>query len=341
MTVQAGKTVAEFIAGVRAYRGAGRTPRRARGRVVWREGATCLRALGYSSTITPGKAILLVPSLINRAHILDLTDERSLCRWLTASGFHPFVLDWGAPGVDERAFGADAYILRRLEPALAQVAALGGGSAHIGGYCMGGLFATALAARNPGTCASLSLIATPWDFHAYDAAAIAMVKAARPIIEILTENGAPLGVDSIQTLFSLLDPFLTVAKFRRFNAMPKASAQRDTFIQLEDWLGDGVPLSAPLARQALFDWFGANTPGKGTWTIGGRAVRPERLTLPVFGAISGKDHIVPAPSAGALIAKIRGAHRLDVDAGHIGMVVGGRARKVFYEPWARWLGALG
>ena len=51
-----------------------------------------------------GPPTLFVPSLVNRAYILDLSQRRSLLRWLSDRGVHPYLLDWGTPGADEKAF---------------------------------------------------------------------------------------------------------------------------------------------------------------------------------------------------------------------------------------------
>ena len=60
-------------------------------------------ARGCSTTARPGGAPLLaVPSLINRAYVLDLAPGRSLLRYLAAQGLRPLLVDWGAPG-DARA----------------------------------------------------------------------------------------------------------------------------------------------------------------------------------------------------------------------------------------------
>jgi len=50
-----------------------------------------------------------------------------------------------------------------------------------------------------------------------------------------------------------------------------------------------------------------------------------------------KDHIVPPGSAAALAEAIPGAVSKSLGAGHIGMVAGGRARSMLYEPLSRWL----
>ena len=42
------------------------------------------------------------------------------------------------------------------------------------------------------------------------------------------------------------------------------------FVVLEDWLNDGVPLAAPVAREVLSGWYGANTPAAGAWRLARR-----------------------------------------------------------------------
>ena len=59
----------------------------------------------------------MVPSLINRAYILDLAPETSLLRYLAAAGMRPLLVDWGSPGAVERGFGLTEYIAGRLEAA--------------------------------------------------------------------------------------------------------------------------------------------------------------------------------------------------------------------------------
>ena len=57
------------------------------------------------------------------------------------------------------------------------------------------------------------------------------------------------------------------------------------FVALEDWLNDGVPLPAPVARQCLAGWYGRNEPGRLAWRIavasapGDPARRARPLTL--------------------------------------------------------------
>ncbi len=91
---------------------------------VWREGNTRLLDFGATSRLARRKgarAVLVVPSLINRWEVLDLTPEKSLLRAMAAQGLRPYLVDWGTPSAEERRFDLTAYIAR-LDRALGFVA---------------------------------------------------------------------------------------------------------------------------------------------------------------------------------------------------------------------------
>jgi polyhydroxyalkanoate synthase len=110
---------------------------------------------------------------------------------------------------------------------------------------------------------------------------------------------------------------------------------------MEDWLADGVPLSAPVARETLGGWYGGNTPATGRWRVAGLAVDPAGLTAPSFCAIPARDRLVPPESARALAALLPGATVEAPAAGHIGMIAGTHAETALWEPFAQWLQGLG
>lgn len=308
--------------------------------VLWQDGTT--RLLAYRSDKPKrgerrGPPLLVVPSLINRAYILDLAEETSLLRWLAARGQDCFLVDWGAPGEIERGFSLTDYIAGRLETALDQVATETGQAPVVAGYCMGGLLALALALRRQDDLSGLVLMATPWDFHAGDAAASQMLStalvASAPLLELLGE----MPVDLIQALFTGLDPLTAPRKFLAFGRFPEDGPKARRFVALEDWLNDGVPLAAPVARECLGGWYGDNSPAKGRWRIAGRPVDPSALRLPTLCLVPGQDRIVPPPSALPLGEAIPGAEIERPSLGHIGMVVGGRAPQTVWEPLLTWV----
>ena len=290
--------------------------------MVWAEGGSRLLDFGGS-----GPAVLFVPSLVNRATVLDLAPGRSMMRHFAQAGGRTLLLDWGWPGALERGFTLTDYIAGRLERALLAC----GGPVVLVGYCMGGLLAVAAALRRPELVRGLGLLATPWDFHAGDAGAAKMTELLGLLEPAMAISGT-LPVDALQTLFALMDPEGIAAKYRGFGRIDQGSARAAMFVALEDWLNDGVPLAAPVARECLGGWYGGNTPARGAWSVAGLAVEPGRLAMPCFVAVPGRDRIVPPESARPLAELIPGAILHAPTAGHVGMVAGARAEAALWRP---------
>jgi poly[(R)-3-hydroxyalkanoate] polymerase subunit PhaC len=315
--------------------------------VIWQEGSSRLLDYGALPEVDeagPAKApprptVLVVPSLINRAYVLDLTAERSLLRWLARQGLRPLLVDWGSPGAEERGFTLTDYIAGRLERALDAALEPGAAAPLVLGYCMGGLLALGLALRRQQELSGLVLLATPWDFHAENAPHSRLAAACLPLLSPLLETAGEMPVDLLQALFASLDPQLVVRKFIAFGRLDPASDKARNFVALEDWLNDGVPLAAPVARECLGRWYGDNATAKGQWRLAGKAVDPGALKLPTLAVIPAQDRIVPPASACALAEAIPGAEQLRPATGHIGMVVSGQAEKTIWQPLLTWIRA--
>ena len=325
-----------YLAGLEAYR---RHPYRRSGKappVLWREGTT--RLLDYAGD-TAGPVILDVPSLINRFYVLDLLPERSFLRYLAGRGLRPLVVDWGAPGREERGFDLTGYIAGRLESAFEAAVRIAGTPIGIAGYCMGGLFALALALRRPDQTACLAVLATPWDFHAERAHPARFFGLLADCLPLLCDDQGALPVEVIQSLFFMLDPFSAERKFTRFAALDPNGDTARAFVALEDWVNDGVSLAAAVARDCARSWYGDNEPARGLWQIGGETVDPKYLRSPALVVVPDRDRIVPPSSAEPLAAALGGATVLRPPLGHVGMMSGARAPAMLWAAIADWLRA--
>ena len=304
--------------------------------VLWQEGST--RLLDYAPDAGPNAtAILVVPSLVNRYYVLDLQEDRSLLRWLAAEGFRPLVIDWDAPGAAEQGFTLTDYVAGRLEGALDAVRGASAGPPLVIGYCMGGLLALALAQRRQRDLAGLVLMATPWDFHAEQEEVSRFAGMQAAFLQPLLQGLGFMPTDMVQSYFALLDPLSVLKKFMAFGRLDPASEKAGRFVALEDWLNDGVPLSAPVALECLMGWYGANETAQGLWRIAGRPVVPSEIALPALALIPGQDRIVPPASALALADALPTCEVRQPALGHIGMVVAGGAKQELWSPLAAWL----
>ena len=329
---EAATRIGRFLAGIEGYRAHPYRRRLVDPPVLWQSGTTQVLAFGGEAS---GAPVLLVPSLINRAYVLDLTAQRSFARYLRERGLRPYLLDWGAPGAEEREFGLDDYILGRLEPALEAVRRDAGQPVALAGYCMGGTMVLPLAARSD--MAALVLLATPWEFWADGRHQARLIAAHLPGLTALIEGLEQLPPDALQAMFAALDPLLAARKFSAFAALPPASAAARNFVALEDWLNDAVPLTGPVARACLEDWYGANAPANGAWRVGGEAVRPERVTCPALNVVPARDRIVPPASAEALSTALPHVETWRPPLGHIGMMASPRAKRLLWRRLAAWI----
>jgi polyhydroxyalkanoate synthase len=307
------------LEGLRKYQEAERPPTQPPMPIVASRLGASLRDYGGT-----GPPVLFVPSLINPATVLDLSPERSLLRWLATRGSRVLLLDWGWPDKERSALGIGGHIEQILLPLMREIDE----PTALVGYCLGGTMAVAAAQLAPAR--SLVTIAAPWHFSAFP-------KAARANLAHLWAQWRPaaamLGVlpmEALQSAFWSLDPARTIAKFEAF--ADATGAEAEAFITLEDWANDGPPLARAAAQELFENLFAADLTGRCKWRVAGTVIDPEAIDAPMYHVVSTTDRIVPDASA---IRSEWGCYPLA--QGHVGMVVGSRAREVLWEPLAQWL----
>ncbi len=297
---------------------------------IWANGSCSLldynsHNLGYcNNNDETTKPVLFIPSLINRAYILDLMQNQSMLRWLSKSGLHPYLLDWGEMGKDEIGLGLEGYIMRLCQ-AFDHIYQIHKKPIAIAGYCMGGLLALALGILRQDNISKLALMATPWDFHKPNSHNGKILANYANLNKNQLENDGYLATDILQSLFMTLDPILSLKKFSKFAKYDMDSPKARHFIAIEDWLNDGVPLEAKTTNQCLTSWYGDNQPFNNQWQINGRIIAPEYFNKPTLAIIPSGDRIIPIESASALSDRLKNVKVINPPFGHIGMITGNGA----------------
>jgi polyhydroxyalkanoate synthase len=275
----------------------------------------------------PGRPALFVPSLVNGADVLDLMPERSLLRWLAGNGVRPLLLDWGHPRKEDATLSIDEHVTERLLPLMEAL----GEPVQLVGYCLGGTMTMAAAQLAP--CSRLALIATPWHYSGLDATRRQGLGALWKTIEPFAASAGLIPMDVLQPGFWELNGERSVTKFEGFGAQDQSRPEAAMFVALEDWANGGPALTAAAAEQLLERFCHQDETGSGGWRIDGQQISPDRLSLPVLNIGASQDRLVPATAMAPL------GERRVLDGGHVGIIVGSRARVSLWEPLRSWLAA--
>lgn len=276
-----------------------------------------------------GPPVILVPSLINPSSILDLAPDQSLLAFLGEAGFRALLLDWGSPDRGESPLDIAGHVEQYLLPLIEAV----GEPVHLVGYCLGGTMAIGAAAVAGPRIRSLSLLATPWHFSGYPDQAREALTSLRNATQRDTAQLGLLPVEVLQTAFWSIDPDRTVEKFAALAQYSDDAERLARFVALEDWANDGAPLTAAAGNDLFKLFVTDDLPGQGRWHVGGQAVDPQQLPCPMFQITAAADRIAPAETA------VRGIETRASPAGHVGMIVGSKARAHCHSALLNWLKA--
>src|SRR4051794_8470038 len=110
--------------------------------------------------------LLLVFAIMNRPHVLDLRPGHSFAEYMVRHGYDLYLLDWGAPGPEDRNVKFDDYVLEYLPRVIRKMKSVSGSRVfNMLSWCLGALISTLYASLRPGDgLQSLVLLTAPLDF---------------------------------------------------------------------------------------------------------------------------------------------------------------------------------
>jgi polyhydroxyalkanoate synthase len=278
--------------------------------------------------------ILCIPSLVNKHYILDLKADASFIEHLNALGFDCLLIKWPIPSEQDATKNLADYVIILLELLQAHWDRINRPLIGLG-YCMGGIIALALAQLFP-MVKGLALLATPWDYQHYP-----LAHFSTPQQTLLTEwiDEAPLfSSEALQMLLYFAHPYRLYQRFSRF-ANETNEEVIASFVALEHWANDGIPITRAIARESLLEWPQQNPFMQQQWKVAGERITPQRLTIPTLIAIPMQDHIVPATVSEPLAASLPHATLIRPQAGHVGMIAGLK-RHSLWQPLGEWLSSF-
>jgi polyhydroxyalkanoate synthase len=290
---------------------------------------------------TYAQPLLLCYALINRAYILDLQPDKSVAARYLAQGFDVYLIDWGVPTAADHVLRLEDYVCQFLKRAVEHI--LGAhrrDDLHLLGYCMGGTMATLLAALHPELVSSLTLLAAPIDFEGRESLLQIWADRRHFDVDAFVDAHGNCPAWFLQSCFLYMKPIQNLLEkniaFYEQMDDPRAVS---SYFAMERWINDNIPVAGETFREFVKKLYQGNELVRGQLHLGGRRADLGRIRCPLLLLTARNDNLV-APSSTEGIRPHVGSRDIEsmmIDAGHVGLIVGGRAQKTIWPQATRWL----
>ncbi len=289
--------------------------------------------------------LLLVFAIMNRPHVLDLRPGHSFVEYMLRRGYDLYLLDWGAPGPEDRNLTFDDYTLEYLPRVVRKVKALSGVEQfNMLGWCLGALISTMYAALRPDDgLKNLVLLTAPLDFTDKTAGGFirwTSDKAFDPDRIIDAFGNVPgemidYGAKALKPVENFIGTYLNL-----WDNIDNPKVV-ESWHAMNTWVRDIIPMAGGAYRQLIRDFYKENRLMAGTLRLRGEQVDLARLTANVLNVIAEGDHITPPCQSEGVLDRIgsRDKEVFRVRGGHIGIMAGSGAERTTWPHIDQWLAA--
>jgi len=310
--------------------------------VVLSQGTHRLLHYRRETPATYADPLLLCYALVNRPYILDLQPDKSVVQQYLRRGFDVYLIDWGKPTDADHVLRLEDYVDGFLSRAVDHVRhAHRRDAAHLLGYCMGGTLTTLFAALAPERVKTLTLLAAPIDFSNQDSLLSLWTRSEHFDVDAVIDAYGNCPAWFLQACFLAMNPVgnLFEKNLSLYEQMDELGAIAN-YCALERWINDNIPVAGETFRQFVKQLYQQNQLVKGELHFGTRRVDLGRIGCPLLLLTASNDHLVAPSSTEGIRPHVasRDVTSMPIAAGHVGLVVSGKAQKTFWPAATRWLG---
>lgn len=287
--------------------------------------------------------LLLVFALMNRPYILDLRPGHSFVEFMINRGYDVYLLDWGAPGIEDKNLKFDDYTLDYMPRAIRKLKAVSGATEFsLLGWCIGAILTTIYSALRPDDgLRNLILLTAPLDFSKKENITFARWVDERyfDVDKVLATFGnmppemIEYGAKALKPVENYIGNYL-----RLWDNLDNPQVM-EAWHAMNTWVTDNISLAGGVFRQLIVDLYRNDRLMQGTMMIRGERVDLSRLRANLLTVIAEADHITPPCQSESVIAKVGSTDKtmMRIPGGHIGIMAGSGASKRTWPHIDEWL----
>jgi len=313
--------------------GVGCTPRT----VIWSRGRASL--MHYTAGANVGRpTILLVPSLINRSYIWDLRHGDSFVEHLLDAGYDVFCLDWGEPDARDAHNTMSTYVDDYMIAAVAAATRKCATVPIVIGHCFGGLIAVLWAASAERQPAALITLAAPTNWDEVGPLSWLTRQGRIEPEDVLDETGN-VPPAAMLAAFQMIRPLGDLVTYVTFLDRLHDREATQAIWALMVWARGHIPFPGTTFVEMIRKLSRENSLTTGKVAFGGHIRELSSITAPFLNIYGSKDHVAPPASVKPLTALVGSlkADQRELNAGHIGLLVGSTMRKKTMPTVIGWL----
>lgn len=287
--------------------------------------------------------LLLVFALMNRPYILDLRPGHSFVEFMVKSGYDLYLLDWGAPGIEDKNLKFDDYTLDYLPRAIRKLKTVSGvREFSMLGWCIGAILTTVYAAlKSDDGLRNLILLTAPLDFSDKEHLTFSRWVDERyfDVDKVLAAFGNMPG-EMIDYGAKALKPVENyIGNYLKLWDNVENPQVVEAWRSMNTWVTDNIPLAGATFRQLIVDLYRNDRLMRGEWLIRGQRVDLSRIHANLLTVIAAGDHITPPCQSESILSKVssRDKELFHVPGGHIGIMAGSGANKRTWPHIDGWL----
>ena len=299
--------------------------------------------------------LVLVPPLGVTTETFDLMPQRSLVRYMAATGFKVYLVDWGKPRREHAHLGLRDYALTMMGAALEKIR---GHSRcedlSLMGWCMGGLLCLlyqglTLDAR----VRNLVTVASPIDLESGSGVVAGLAGVAQALngpaqlvnrysnLRLTTLDPARLSLPPWMTtlVFKLTDPVGSVTTYWDLVARLWDREFVESHSTTSDYLNNMLMYPGGVLKDMAVSAVAGNQFATGRVQLGDSVAQLDAITCSLLAFAGETDHLVPPAVAARgvhVVASKDKAFRV-APGGHMGVIIGSVAQSAVWAESAAWL----